>query len=239
MHFIPSRWIWSDKNFSVAHRGGKERSASSHMLASSFKQSSKPWAWFTRWYSNRMRWKCSCSWFIWLQSVGCWSPLGLTTCSSFDIQRFMLRLWISPWVQRVTKVTNKVWILNRELDRQAASLHSDLVDSVEEGHNRKVPTWRKYSLQELIALYDPYLVNAAAVAVIAGFLYDPNMKAWLYSSLPKSYTGPLWFAGCLALEVHFVTFVAANVAPLFQIHVIFFDRINRALQRVALLALHM
>ena len=77
------------------------------------------------------------------------------------------------------------------------------------------------------------MITAAAVAVIACFLYDPSMKAWLYSSLPLEQRNVIWFAGCLLLETHFVTFVAANVAPLFQIHVTFFDRINFALGKVA------
>ena len=101
------------------------------------------------------------------------------------------------------------------------------------GKGDKFVKLSRYTLQDLVALFTPHSVFVAVIAGMSCCVYAPTMSVWFYSSLSGKYRSSTLFAVCLAIEAHFFSFVAINGASVLQIHVVFFDRINRSLQGVA------
>ena len=117
--------------------------------------------------------------------------------------------------------------------RNLQKLILKLVDPVGAGKGRKIRDLFQRSLQDLVALYAPHMVIAGGLTGFLCFLYAPTLSAWLYSSVPAKYQGYTWFAVCLVVEAHWLSFVAIHSSSSFQIHVVFFDGIHRELQMVA------
>lgn len=153
------------------------------------------------------------------------------TSFSFKTRMFMPPLSNFRFHHGLVKViTPTVTILKLLLPLKAFPMLSDVTGG---GKRTKVTKLSRYTCQDLIALFTPHLVTVAVMAGMSCCVYAPSMSVWFYSSLPGKYRSPIWFAVCLAMEAHCFTFVAINGSSLLQIHVVFFDRINRNLQAVA------
>ena len=88
------------------------------------------------------------------------------------------------------------------------------------------------SLQELIAICMPVMGVATVLATGACFLYDPEMRALLYSALPEKYKNWLTFCVCWLEELRMIWMGVGIAIPLFQIQVIVFDLLNDSLEAI-------
>ena len=86
----------------------------------------------------------------------------------------------------------------------------------------------------MIALFAPPMVFAAAMAVMACFLYAPEMRLLLYAAVPKQLDTPLVFALCMAEDLRCVLLVATTAMTVFPVQVLAFERINLSLTHLAL-----
>ena len=101
--------------------------------------------------------------------------------------------------------------------------------------NERKPCWRQFcerSLQELIAISLPVMGIATVLAVGACFLYDPDMKALLYSTLPEMYKNWFSFGVCWLEELRTLLMYVGIAGPLIQIQVIAFDLLNDSLEAI-------
>ena len=85
-------------------------------------------------------------------------------------------------------------------------------------------------LQDLVAIWLPYLVLLAAVMVGACYLYDPTMRLLLYSALPGSYQNWWIFTILWVEEVRLLILASGTVVPVWQLQIIAFDLIHHSLQ---------
>ena len=90
----------------------------------------------------------------------------------------------------------------------------------------------KYSLQDLIAIYLPYMGTLAIVLIALSLAYDPTMTVFLYSMLPQRWKTWSWFLTCLLEEFRSLAIALSIAAPGWQIHVIALDLVNRSLEEV-------
>ena len=91
---------------------------------------------------------------------------------------------------------------------------------------------KEKSLQDLIAIFLPYMSLSAVLAIGACYALDPTMKLLLYSALPAGYQNGLSFGICLAEDVRLPGIFTAITTPVFQVHIIAFDLISDSLRRV-------
>ena len=100
----------------------------------------------------------------------------------------------------------------------------------------KSKNWRQRlqecSLQDTIAIYLPYMVLGAIMAICACYIHDPTMRLLLYSALPESYQTRLCFGICFMEEMRFVLVMVGVAVPVLQLQVISLDLINTYLQMV-------
>ena len=88
----------------------------------------------------------------------------------------------------------------------------------------------KYSFQDLIAIFLPYMILSAEVAITACFIYDPTTKQLLYSVLPEAYKTWWSFGICLVAEVRLCLFVAGLMISAWQMQVVAFEFISNSLE---------
>ena len=98
---------------------------------------------------------------------------------------------------------------------------------------RAVGHLRERTLQDLIVLAMPYMVQVTAVTGVACIVYDPTMRLLLYSAVPEQYQSCLSFLICLTEELRLLCMYAVLVVPTWQIQVISFDLLNRELENIA------
>ena len=110
--------------------------------------------------------------------------------------------------------------------------HVQLVADAPLGHCM-LSRWRRYTLQDLIALFAPPMVFTAAIAVTACFLHAPEMKLLLYAAVPEQLNTPVVFALCMVEDIRCVLLVATTAMGVFPVQVLAFDRINLSLSELA------
>ena len=98
---------------------------------------------------------------------------------------------------------------------------------------RLVRYLRERTLQDHIVLAMPYMVQIAAITVVACVVYDPSMKLLLYSAIPEQCQNWLSFLICLTEELRLLCMYAVLVVPTWQIQVMSFDLLNRELENIA------
>ena len=86
------------------------------------------------------------------------------------------------------------------------------------------------SLQDLIAIFLPYMALLAVLVIGACYALDPTMKLLLYSALPARYQNCLTFAICLLEEIRILGIFAGTVTPVFQSQIIAFDLVSDNLE---------
>ena len=95
---------------------------------------------------------------------------------------------------------------------------------------------RTCTLQDLVAIYLPYMLGLTTVVVVACFLYDPDMKFLLYSAIRSKSDHSWWdwiiFVICSIEEARFIMFVMGIVLPMLQLQIISFDSINDIIQNL-------
>ena len=91
--------------------------------------------------------------------------------------------------------------------------------------NRTKKLWER-SLQDLIAIYVPYMVMAGVVTILACFTYDPTMKYLLYKALPETRKNWITFGVCLLEETRLLLIDSGLVITVFQVQVIAFDLVK-------------
>ena len=89
---------------------------------------------------------------------------------------------------------------------------------------------RECSLQDLVAIFLPYMMILTDPVIIACFILDPTMNLLLYSALPTSYQNWLSFSICLVEETRLLGFCMGIVTPVWQLQVVAFDLICHTLQ---------
>ena len=82
------------------------------------------------------------------------------------------------------------------------------------------------SLQDLTAIYMPYMAVCSLVAEGTCFIFDPTLKLLLYSALPESYQNWLTFMTCFVEEMRFTLMFIGVIVPVLQLQVISFDLIT-------------
>lgn len=90
------------------------------------------------------------------------------------------------------------------------------------------------SLQDLIAIFLPYMTSLVAVMMGACYVYDPGMKLLLYSSLPENFQNWFFFGIFLVEEMRFLMMIVGILVPAFQLQVIGIDAINHNLHEALL-----
>ena len=88
----------------------------------------------------------------------------------------------------------------------------------------------KYSLQDLIAIFMPYVVFSGVLLILACFIHDPTMQLLLYSALPDRQKNWMSFLFCFAEEMRFLLMAVGSAVPAWQVQVIAFNLINKNLQ---------
>ena len=91
--------------------------------------------------------------------------------------------------------------------------------------NRKNKLWER-SLQDLIAIYVPYMIMAGVVTILACFTYDPTMKYLLYNALPETRKNWITFWICMLEEIRVLLVDSGLVISVFQVQVIAFDLVK-------------
>ena len=86
------------------------------------------------------------------------------------------------------------------------------------------------SLQDLIAIFMPYMGILAVILITLSLVYDPTMTIFLYSMMPEGWKTWPWFMVALMEEIRSMTIALAVAFPAFQIHVIAFDLVNQRLE---------
>ena len=87
----------------------------------------------------------------------------------------------------------------------------------------------EYTKQDLIAVSLPYMVLFGLPIIAASFVYDPTMRALLYSALPECWKNHLSFWICFGEEARFLLMFTAICVPTWQLQVISFDSVNSSL----------
>ena len=95
------------------------------------------------------------------------------------------------------------------------------------------PWWVRLSLQDIIALYAPHMVLAAAISAAAVIAYDPTLKILLISALPQDWRTSTVFYLCLAEEVRNLVLMGIISVPVLQLHVMTSDLLVEALDEIA------
>ena len=85
-------------------------------------------------------------------------------------------------------------------------------------------------LQDLAAIFLPYMTPLAAIAVGICILYDPTMTMLLYRALPGRYQNLFTFWVCFLEEIRFMSIFIGIAIPVWQCQVIAFDLMNNKLQ---------
>ena len=90
----------------------------------------------------------------------------------------------------------------------------------------------QFSLQDLIAIFMPYMVLLAVPVISSSFIYDPTLRLLLYAVLPESFKTWPWFGLCFIEEVHLLTMFVSIATPAWQLQVISFDLVNKSLETI-------
>ena len=114
---------------------------------------------------------------------------------------------------------------------RTGSIRSGLI-SVDEGENGTQKRVWERSLQDLIAIFLPYMDIATNASIGLCFFYDPTMNFLLYSGLPGGYKNWLTFCLCMMEEDRILMMWAAIVVPMWQLQVMAFDLVNNVLKQV-------
>ena len=85
-------------------------------------------------------------------------------------------------------------------------------------------------LQDLAAIFLPYMTPWAAIAVGACIVYDPTMTMLLYRALTGQYQNWFTFWVCFVEEIRFMLIFIGIAIPVWQCQVIAFDLMNNKLQ---------
>ena len=96
-----------------------------------------------------------------------------------------------------------------------------------EGPHRRV---LRSPLQDLIAIWLPYMVLLAVVMIGACYLYYPTMRLLLYSALPPSYQNWWIFTILWMEEMRLLILALGTVVPVWQLQIIAFNLIHSSLQ---------
>ena len=86
------------------------------------------------------------------------------------------------------------------------------------------------SLQDLIAIWLPYMDFPAVLVIVVCMIYDPTMKLLLYAALPEAYQNWLSFSMLLVEEVRFLLVFLGLAVPAWQLQIIAIQDVHKALQ---------
>ena len=88
------------------------------------------------------------------------------------------------------------------------------------------------SLQDLIAIYLPYMIMAADMIILMCYVYDPAMNFLLYASLPDRFRNWFTFGLCMVEEVRLFIILGGTKVPVWQLQVTAFDLVNNSLEHM-------
>ena len=88
------------------------------------------------------------------------------------------------------------------------------------------------SLEDLIAIYLPYMLILEGGLVLVSLFYDPTTTLFLYSKLPESYRTWPWLLACLLEEIRSMAIIIAILVPAEQIKVLAIGLVRMSLEEV-------